>query len=1048
MTPSGNEDHARPRPPQSERAERLAGLGLFLAVLLFYVLKAPSFAVPGRWAGMLASFLGLEPSRPLIRPVWSGLMLGAAHLPGPQVALAVNLLTALLGAGACWLLFEIVRRIPLERSLKPPDRRRKDRWSQGMAGVFAALIAAVSLPIMTVATRGDFVMLDIFLLLLALQAGLAYGARPRLALFYASFLAYGLGLADYPVMALLLPGFLGWWSWLLWRSARLKWITLLGGLLALGVGLLAVGAFVSLVGSSPGPGTSASASFLQNLLAFGRLYAIELIKGMPKVGWLLIIGTNLLPLVFVVFRPLAEPGDFFTALGVYPFRIVLFWLGLIALFELPGSPARLLGTQILLVAPYVVVAVWFGHYLGYYFRRLSRFDALWPRVTFATLWIALLLAAGYRNHRATHLDAVAPVVAFADDLVAGLGARTYLITDGALDPSLRLAAHEAGRPLNIINFRHDGRAYGTYYASLLEEPALKTAAYLGVRPLLNEWMNHPASLTGQVALLAMPQVVPSGGMVVQPASLFYQVDLAAADPESLLARNQQAWSSWAPLDLAALKKSDAGYAQLEFLERWRSRLANDTGVALADAGRADLAELAYQQALIFWADNISATLNLLAEARSRQDPAADALKTQLDGQVERNRKLFDLRFVPQICGQVRSAANSLEEAAVLGRAGQTDQALSRLDQAAALLKDGDQVGQFWLANLYLESEKPAESEAIFRRMLEDKPGDVVALSGLLRVAIHRDDFTQAGALLDQLEQAGVDAQKLKVERARLLLRSGDLAAAREQFLTITKQATAPVDAWYSLALIGFLQKDQALVERATPALERDRRYLPGLLLVGEWSLQRRRVDKARSCFEQALSLDPANQHALERLLMIHYMERDAERLQARASILLSMQPDHALGHFALANVHLAQGRLDLAEVALRRCLALGESGQARNDLAWLLGEANQLDEALVHARRAVELQPGDANAWETLADIYLKRGEWAEGWVAIEKAMALAEDRSPGILLTATRLYLASGDRTKAGETFDRLSGMRSVLPPGRIAEIEKLGAELKSSAP
>ena len=60
--------------------EQTVGLVLFCAVFLFYGLKAPEFAVPGRWAGMLSSFFGLEPSRLPVRPLWSGLMALAARL--------------------------------------------------------------------------------------------------------------------------------------------------------------------------------------------------------------------------------------------------------------------------------------------------------------------------------------------------------------------------------------------------------------------------------------------------------------------------------------------------------------------------------------------------------------------------------------------------------------------------------------------------------------------------------------------------------------------------------------------------------------------------------------------------------------------------------------------------------------------------------------------------------------------------------------------------------------------------------------------------------
>ena len=1035
------------RPVEQESAawglEQRTGLGLFLGVLLFFGLKAPDFSVPGRWAGMLSSFWGLEAAQPLLRPVWSAFMFLASLLPASRAPLLVNLFSALVGAGVCWLLFEIVRRIAFDRGGKADDR-----MPLLMAGVFAALIGAVSRPIMTVATQGDFYIMDAFLLLLGFYPSMLFLQKPRAGLIYASFFAFGLALAENPTAAMVLPGFLFWWLYLIWRSSSLKISTiLLAGAAATAAVLLALGTYLAFRASHPGIVHVADAGILDHLTTYMRLYAAELARSVPKVGWLLIIGTNIVPLFFVVFRALDEPEDFFTRLGVYPFRLLLFLLGIAMLFELPGSPSQLLRSKVLLVAPYVNAAIWFGHFLGYYYRLAAQSGKTFPRRAFVGVSIVTILAAGYLNYRATPVTVLRPVSLFADEVIAGLQGRTYLVTDGTLDASLRLSARKAGLDVRLINAANDTRTLGDWYASLFDNPELKNAAYLGARALLNEWMNHPESLTGQVAVLNVPHIVPASGFVVYPAGASYRIDKdgSAPTPDAMFALNEDAWTQRAPIDLSLLKAGDNGWFQLQFIQRWTSRMANDLGVLLDEQKRTDLAAQAYEQSLAAWPDNISAIMNQLAQAQDAGDKDQTGILTErIKAYAAQNREGLSPQFIRQVCGTVRNPMMNFEAGAMLARTGQLRDAMEEAGQAAELLKMDDAAAQLELARLFLRGNRADESERLLREVLVKDPENLGAHLGLLQVALQRENFDEAGRLIQRLQELGLDAGRVAHEKASLLFASGRTDEAKAQFLEIVKQPSPPGDAWFALARIAEKQNDEELLTKALDALKKESSYPAGQYLLGETAMKGGRVEEARRYFERVLAIDPAHVPAMVRLGLIDFDRRDALSLRNRAAALLSMDPDNMYGHFFAGTIHIAAGRLDLAEASMRRSIAGGEYDLAHNDLAWLLNERGASDEAMTHALRAIELSERNPNFWDTLAAIHAAKGDHAKAVEAVEKALELSERDNAFILVHAGKLYLAAGETEKARQCMEPLVKHFDKVPNELRADIAKIQKEIK----
>ena len=1016
----------------SRARERVVGVLLFLGILGFYLAQIPAFAVPGRWVEMLVSFSGLDPFRPLVRPLWTALMQGLAGLPLPDLALFVNGLSALAGAAVCTLLYASLLCMPFGRMFMGDHRFSEARSAHLLAGVLAALYAAVSQPMVTASTRGDFAGFDLLLLLLAVYPSLHYYRRPANGLIYVSGLMAGLAAAEYPGMLMVLPGLGLWWVLLIWRFQAQAWRHVaLASLLAVSVALLVLLGSAYCFSGSDEAAWRGGVTIGQAFVELAKNQVLEAAYSVPKVGWLLLLCVTVGPLVFVVFRPMEETTDLFTQLGIYFFRLVLLALGVIILFELPGAPSRFMNARVLLVAPYLIAGLWFGQLVGYYHGLSLRRPSRVASRLIAMLGMFVMVSAGLIHARGNRTDPLAPVVAFVDQVVAALPDEAYVVTDGTFDASLRLVGHRSGKVMHLINIRRDSRIHSAYYASLMEDLQLRSAAHMGVRVLLTEWINDPSTLTARVAVLTSPHVLPASGFEVFPAGLFYRVSRAEnrQSPELMLQQNQEAWSSLPVMDLSAMKTSSAGWQHTQVLQRWLSRLANDLGVALDERQSSGLAREAYEQSLVFWPDNVSASMNVLAQVQEQGDGEQQEVWTaRLKEQVLHNPEGLQPAFVRQVSGLVRNPMMSYEAGSLLARSGRLREAVDQARKAAAQLDDSTLSAQLELARLFLRGQRAEESAKILARLLEVAPASQGVHLGLLQVALVRRDFDEAEIQISQLEKLGMDEGRLAYEKAALNRAAGRRDLAKRQFLDLVNKPQPAPDAWLALAQLAGQEKDRELFDKAMAALKKERSYPPGLFLLGEQALAQHNMDEARRYFERIMILDPGNIEALTRLAQLDFDRRNAVSLRNRVAALLDIDPDNSFGHYFAASVHLEAGRLDLAETSLRRSLARSDYDMARNDLAWVLNEVGRSDEAMVEIQRALALNPRNASSWDTLASIQSRQGESAEAELSLEKARQISEQKDPAILLNAAAIYLKNGSNDKARASMAALEKLNVRL--------------------
>ena len=216
--------------------------------------------------------------------------------------------------------------------------------------------------------------------------------------------------------------------------------------------------------------------------------------------------------------------------------------------------------------------------------------------------------------------------------------------------------------------------------------------------------------------------------------------------------------------------------------------------------------------------------------------------------------------------------------------------------------------------------------------------------------------------------------------------------------------------------------------------------LPALVALCDLDMVLGNTDRGLSALNRALLLSPAYVPALERAIPLKLARGDLATALRYARLLLQSDPESIVGNFALALNQQVREDYNLAEATYRRVLALSRMPEALNNLAWLLLEKGEIDEALNLAEECTMALPEYASGWDTLGVIYLRLGRHDDAIQAINRALEVVPDY-PEAQVHFVELYVARGMKEEARELADLLMETSSALTSeqrDQVAEIVK----------
>jgi superkiller protein 3 len=158
------------------------------------------------------------------------------------------------------------------------------------------------------------------------------------------------------------------------------------------------------------------------------------------------------------------------------------------------------------------------------------------------------------------------------------------------------------------------------------------------------------------------------------------------------------------------------------------------------------------------------------------------------------------------------------------------------------------------------------------------------------------------------------------------------------------------------------------------------------------------LNGAIACFKKGVELDPKNPKARwDLVLELRSQGKRDEAMacfkewEAEAHEAIRLKPDDAVPHHYLGHALYGLGRDKEAEAEYREASRLKPDSPApHNSLAWFLATCPDLKlrdpgQALIHARKAVELAPGNFNYLNTLGVALYRNGDWQAAIEALMK---------------------------------------------------------------
>jgi tetratricopeptide (TPR) repeat protein len=339
-----------------------------------------------------------------------------------------------------------------------------------------------------------------------------------------------------------------------------------------------------------------------------------------------------------------------------------------------------------------------------------------------------------------------------------------------------------------------------------------------------------------------------------------------------------------------------------------------------------------------------------------------------------------------------------------------------------------------------------ESVAAYRDVLAANPRNLVALANLQRNAMLHGDVAEAKNLQDQMAKAGASPAQVAVDRGVLHLAQGQTAEARKAFASAAAMDKCPPTVWVATGVLALQEKDEELLAQAIEQLKKLPNFVPGLIFRADLSMQRGNAEAAREAYGQALGVEPFNRVALERLMTLNFLQRDMATARKLAGQLLNLDANNAAANYVMGTIFFSEGSNDLAEAALRRSVLARPNGPALNDLAWLLQNKNQLDEALQFSSQAIQLAPTQPLFWSTHGLILSKQKKTAQAAEAFDRALNFGL-KHPEALIVAATVYVQVQRPDAARRALAIIGETAGPLGPAQKKAFDQLTARLAETS-
>jgi tetratricopeptide (TPR) repeat protein len=153
-----------------------------------------------------------------------------------------------------------------------------------------------------------------------------------------------------------------------------------------------------------------------------------------------------------------------------------------------------------------------------------------------------------------------------------------------------------------------------------------------------------------------------------------------------------------------------------------------------------------------------------------------------------------------------------------------------------------------------------------------------------------------------------------------------------------------------------------------------------------------RKAEARAEADEAIRLDPKVSLGWEALARVHSDEHRMEEAQRAAGEAVRADPRSAVAHHLLGTIAWRQGDAATAETELARAVELSDALAASQVMLAVLrnGMGRPADQVIPHVKRALALEPGNAQFQVMLSAVLRDRGDAANARLLADRALRMA----------------------------------------------------------
>ena len=251
-------------------------------------------------------------------------------------------------------------------------------------------------------------------------------------------------------------------------------------------------------------------------------------------------------------------------------------------------------------------------------------------------------------------------------------------------------------------------------------------------------------------------------------------------------------------------------------------------------------------------------------------------------------------------------------------------------------------------------------------------------------------------------------------------------------------------AWVGLAVMATEVDDEKAFQEISLKIQRSK-FIDNRVRVMFAQMLASRGDytTARKFLVLVLSTEPNNEPALEQLLRIHVREWDRSEAERRVKQLLNLNPNNAYGNYILGTLQYAKRQLLLAEASYRASLRVERTAVVLNDLAYVLVLTTKYDEGYALISEALEMNPRNPAAWDTMAMAQMGLGKYELAINSITRALELSPNDKLLLLHHAT-IFERMGRRAESLQIIRELSKDLEDFPLEGREELILLQARLR----